>query len=411
MKCFKESRRRNQQNGPGFFPPKEVGYTLAPSPLNTRGTISGFGSQFKEMIFSPVVQVPKYPLIEEYCYLYKRSLNTSLHKKKKIVILHIHPQANKSNMVLIFSQCEDSTLGKIYPFLYDLAYMLKIDVIAYDYSGFGLSEGKPGKIYANADIEEVAVFARDCLLFRIQDIILFGHSIGSIPTLSLLSQQGWADVGGVILISPVSTFEEKNVDSYRGIMYSNCPFFIAHGMVDEVIDQKNSVVISSKLADCYVWYPKRGTHYNLLKEYRNKFYQKVKFFVGYIEQERDNREFVYNDVVVKFKRSSSSGNLLKNFEVVSNYVDEASEKKSITSSKLAFDDLSVDIQRIKTNKTKTNRDSSFSGFSVEATSAFKIEFSNPSLRSSLEISKKLTNKFKKKSSKNVLSSPKDKDPY
>ena len=70
----------------------------------------------------------------------------------------------------------------------------------YDYSGYGVSEGKPSEKNLYADIEAAWHAMRTRLGISPENIILYGQSIGTVPTVDLASKY---EVGAVILHSPL----------------------------------------------------------------------------------------------------------------------------------------------------------------------------------------------------------------
>lgn len=57
---------------------------------------------------------------------------------------------------------------------FDLAYNLKINVLAYDYAGYGQSTGKTTDINILADLEATYEFSMNQLGFKWNQIILYG---------------------------------------------------------------------------------------------------------------------------------------------------------------------------------------------------------------------------------------------
>lgn len=84
----------------------------------------------------------------------------------------------------------------------EIARELQVNLLGYDYSGYGASTGAPSVLNTFADIET-------CLAWLLQqgkqarDIILYGQSVGSGPTCHLAATT--PDLGGVILHSPLAT--------------------------------------------------------------------------------------------------------------------------------------------------------------------------------------------------------------
>ncbi|KQJ91670.1 alpha/beta hydrolase domain-containing protein 17B isoform X2 [Brachypodium distachyon] len=115
----------------------------------------------------------------------------------------------------------------------------------YDYSGYGQSSGKPSEQNTYADIEA----AYKCLIENFdakeEEIILYGQSVGSGPTVDLASRL--KRLRAVVLHSPILSGMRvmypvkrtywfdiyKNIDK---IPHVTCPVLIIHGTADEVVD-------------------------------------------------------------------------------------------------------------------------------------------------------------------------------
>ncbi|XP_056844321.1 uncharacterized protein LOC108811347 isoform X2 [Raphanus sativus] len=115
----------------------------------------------------------------------------------------------------------------------------------YDYSGYGQSTGKPSEQNTYADIEAVYKCLEETYGSKQEDVILYGQSVGSGPTLHIASRLPL--LRAVVLHSPILSglrvmyavkktywFDiYKNIDK---IPYVDCPVLIIHGTSDEVVD-------------------------------------------------------------------------------------------------------------------------------------------------------------------------------
>ena len=105
---------------------------------------------------------------------------------------------NRAKFTILFSHANAEDLGLIYEHLKTLSEVLQVNVMGYEYTGYGRSTGVPSEANCYADI--VAAFSwllKEKNLLP-SEVILFGRSIGSGPTVELASR---AEVGGVILQS------------------------------------------------------------------------------------------------------------------------------------------------------------------------------------------------------------------
>lgn len=151
---------------------------------------------------------------------------------------------------------------------------MKCDIIAYDYSGYGHSEGKPSLNTFAADIEEVCSFASNVLMINPNMMILFGMSIGSIPTIHLGINSKFKDsLRGIILLSPYSSTLFQ--DSIHSV---NCPIFLIHGKQNRITPYEYFEEIAFKIKMLFKWFPSNGNHSNIVSKYRYKFYDKLRMY-------------------------------------------------------------------------------------------------------------------------------------
>lgn len=165
--------------------------------------------------------------------------------------------------------------------------MLKCNIISFDYSGYGLSNGSPIQNEIISDYETIIGFCKNFLNIPLNNLILMGQSLGNVPLLYFCTNFNIKKIKGSILISPIS-FYEYNVNSKKkknafykdNISQLLCPIFIIHGKKDNIISINHSIELSKYIRNLCKWFPKKGTNNNIIAEYRYKFYQKIKFFVN-----------------------------------------------------------------------------------------------------------------------------------
>ncbi len=116
-------------------------------------------------------------------------------------------------------------------------------VFAYDYQGYGTSEGKPSEqaLYDDANA------AYDYLATKLQTapdhIIIFGRSVGSGPAVHIAArrpaagvvlQSGFVSAFRVLTHVPILPFDK--FPNHKDIRRVHCPVLIMHGTADGVID-------------------------------------------------------------------------------------------------------------------------------------------------------------------------------
>ncbi|KAF8081808.1 hypothetical protein N665_0866s0015 [Sinapis alba] len=174
--------------------------------------------------------------------------NVEIHKLQtrrgtEIMAMYVrHPMANST---LIYSHGNAADLGQMYELFIELSIHLKVNLMGYDYTGYGQSTGKPSEHNTYGDIEAVYKCIEETYGSKQEDVILYGQSVGSGPTLDLASRLPL--LRAVVLHSPILSglrvmyavkktywFDiYKNIDK---ITYVDCPILIIHGTLDEVVD-------------------------------------------------------------------------------------------------------------------------------------------------------------------------------
>jgi fermentation-respiration switch protein FrsA (DUF1100 family) len=185
---------------------------------------------------------------------------------KKIPAFHIECQnlGNKSPITILYSHANAEDLGCIYPWCKYLSRQLKVNIFAYDYTGYGLAtdEGRPNEAQCYADIDAAYDYLRLRMHIPASQIVLYGRSLGSGPSCYLAAETSVAQdeetVGGLILHAPfLSVFrivlesgctllgdQFPNVDYCPNIL---TPTLLIHGKVDKVVPVEHSISLYKKL--------------------------------------------------------------------------------------------------------------------------------------------------------------------
>ncbi|KAJ4798891.1 alpha/beta-Hydrolases superfamily protein [Rhynchospora pubera] len=250
-----------------FFPPTPPSY----------GVIEKEQGEVVEL-----TQVPRRSNVEA------RRLQTK--KGNGIIAMYVrHPGAK---LTLLYSHGNAADLGQMYELFVELSSHLGVNLMGYDYSGYGQSSGKPSEQNTYADIEA----AYRCLIETYcaceEDIILYGQSVGSGPTCDMGSRL--SRLRAVVLHSPIMSglrvmypvkhtywFDiYKNIDKIPSI---KCPVLVIHGTSDEVVDCSHGKQLWEHCKEKYepLWI-KGGNHCNL--ELYPEYIKHLKKFVAAIEK-------------------------------------------------------------------------------------------------------------------------------
>ncbi|XP_057949787.1 uncharacterized protein LOC131144876 [Malania oleifera] len=253
-----------------FFPPSPPSYTVVADE-------SCGGRLF----------IPEVPRREDVDVLKLRT-----RRGNEIAALHFrHPKANAT---LLYSHGNAADLGQMFELFLELTLRLRINLIGYDYSGYGQSTGKPSECNTYADIDAVYKCLQEQYGVKNEQLILYGQSVGSGPTLDLASRI--TNLRGVVLHSPILSgmrvlYPVKRTywfDIYRNIDkigLVTCPVLVIHGTADEVVDCSHGKQLWELCKEKYepLWIS-GGGHCNL--ELYPEFIKHLKKFVQMISKSK-----------------------------------------------------------------------------------------------------------------------------
>ncbi|KAL6859058.1 hypothetical protein ACP4OV_018060 [Aristida adscensionis] len=160
-------------------------------------------------------------------------------------VIAMYVRCPKARLTVLYSHGNAADLGKMYELFVELSATLHVNLMGYDYSGYGQSSGKASEANTFADIEAVYKCLLDVYETREEDIILYGQSVGSGPTLELAARLHHiravvlhcAILSGLRVMYSVKKtlwFDiYKNIDK---IPLVKCPVLVIHGTNDQVVD-------------------------------------------------------------------------------------------------------------------------------------------------------------------------------
>lgn len=161
----------------------------------------------------------------------------------KIVAFYLrNPYAR---LTLLYSHGNAADLGQLYDLFVQLKVNLRVNVMGYDYSGYGASTGKPSESNTYTDIEAVYNCLETEYGVSQENLILYGQSVGSGPTLHLAAKL--PRLRGVVLHSAILSGLRvlchvkfsfccdiyKNINKIRKV---KCPVLVIHGTDDDVVN-------------------------------------------------------------------------------------------------------------------------------------------------------------------------------
>lgn len=179
-------------------------------------------------------------------------------KSRKSSKLPRAPLAESSRRpLIIFSHGNSTDIGWMLESIRILAREWNVNFFTYEYSGYGLSSGKPSESNTFADIEAAYDFAVNVLEVDPRLIVLYGQSVGSGPTAYLAGTLAIGELGGAIfhsgIASGVRIFAPQidntpwfdlypNVDH---IKRSRTPVLVLHGRKDKEVPLLHGKMLAS----------------------------------------------------------------------------------------------------------------------------------------------------------------------
>ncbi|RXG72945.1 Protein ABHD17C [Armadillidium vulgare] len=210
---------------------------------------------------------------------------TPTSRSNKLACMFVKCCSNAKYCIL-FSHCNAADLGHMSSFYFDLGTNLNCNVFSYDYSGYGVSTGRPSEKNMYSDIDA----AWNALIKRYgispENIILYGRSIGTVPTIDLASRY---KVGGVILQSPLTSGIRVLLNTKKTCFFDafpsiekvskiTSPVLVIHGTKDNIVDFSHGLAIYEKCPNAVepLWIGGAG-HHDV--ELYSKYWERLKQFV------------------------------------------------------------------------------------------------------------------------------------
>uniref|UniRef100_A0A0K0EYV4 Hydrolase_4 domain-containing protein n=1 Tax=Strongyloides venezuelensis TaxID=75913 RepID=A0A0K0EYV4_STRVS len=211
---------------------------------------------------------------------------TELKRQPKYTFIYSHPNA---------MDLSDSVCG--FPNISDLARFLEVNFMAYDYSGYGISNGKPSEEVLKENLRTVIEYINKKKKVPINRIVLFGYSIGA--SLSAIIATEYPNLAGLILfgapasLSTVVKYQlfnsNINVDddvcgdsfnTVKAIANVDVPTLIVQSKIDKMVPHSNGFAIYKKAKNPLPPYLLSDIKHNYM-DTSAKALLKVKEFIQY----------------------------------------------------------------------------------------------------------------------------------
>ncbi|XP_055717452.1 alpha/beta hydrolase domain-containing protein 17A isoform X2 [Salvelinus fontinalis] len=196
--------------------------------------------------------------------------------------------APTARFTVLFSHGNAVDLGQMSSFYIGLGTRINCNIFSYDYSGYGVSTGKPSEKNLYADIEAAWQALRTRYGISPENIILYGQSIGTVPTVDLASRY---ECAAVVLHSPLTsgmrvafpdTKKTYCFDAFPNIEKVSkitSPVLIIHGTEDEVIDFSHGLALFERCPKAVEPLWVEGAGHNDIELY-SQYLERLRRFIG-----------------------------------------------------------------------------------------------------------------------------------
>lgn len=185
----------------------------------------------------------------------KVTMSEPIGKGVTIAMMLVKKGITATEHCILYSHGNARDLGEKMADYTDLSTKLSCDIFSYDYPGYGASTGEPSVKLLNKSIEVAYKTMTVIFGYDSSKIILYGESIGTVPTMDLASKHR---VAGVILQAPLLSAmrlvcrADKDryccdvLDSSAKIEKIHAPVLVIQGTHDEIIHCTHGKLIHKK---------------------------------------------------------------------------------------------------------------------------------------------------------------------
>jgi len=194
---------------------------------------------------------------------------------------------SKAEFTLLYSHGNAEDIGQN-RFVFERFVNQGFSVLAYDYRGYGLSEGRPSEKNAYEDAAAAYAYLTDQAGVPANKIIPFGRSLGGSlavgiaaekPVAGLILQSAFTSAYRVVTRVPIFPFDKfKNLDKIDKI---NCPILIMHGAKDGIVKPWHGKALyqAANEPKSYLMVEGAGHNDDLATIASKEYWQKIQSFI------------------------------------------------------------------------------------------------------------------------------------
>uniref|UniRef100_A0A0G4HVI8 AB hydrolase-1 domain-containing protein n=1 Tax=Chromera velia CCMP2878 TaxID=1169474 RepID=A0A0G4HVI8_9ALVE len=209
------------------------------------------------------------------------------------------PEPLSQRPLILFSHGNSADIGYQCGSLARLALQTGANILVYDYSGYGISTRLASERNTYADIRAVYAYAIKELRVPSHQIILYGQSVGSGPSIDLATDLKAQPPGGLVvhagiasgmrMFKPMKSGSKspwfdlyKNVDKLGPSL--RCPMFVMHGKKDEQVLPYHAQQLANKCPSdklWELWFVPGADHNDIELKAPEEYCHKMKAFLSF----------------------------------------------------------------------------------------------------------------------------------
>ena len=215
-------------------------------------------------------------------------------------MVHIKNANNPTNTVIFYCHGNSSCLGRLFPFIRDIAATAAVDVFALDYHGYGDIKGKPTDTNVIESVQMAYKHLTKELGVQSANIVLYGQSLGGGPVTFLACHPDYP-VGGLIVesgfASGLRTMSKNRTQLYYRDFFPSsyymgfvdCLTFIMQADDDSRMPKENSrILYKASPKNFEPFFPATGEHNDIKIKHHDEYYKRLKEFLGKVKGLRES---------------------------------------------------------------------------------------------------------------------------
>jgi abhydrolase domain-containing protein 17 len=225
-------------------------------------------------------------------------------------------QAQRTPLCIVYSHGNAESLAEMTQLVDEMSSELRQVVVCYDYGGYGQASGESSEQRCYDDVRSVFEFVVGTLAFDEAQIVLYGRSLGSGPTVDLASRlcKRGVRLAGVVLQSPIAScirvisvaasyLAVDMFKNFRKIGNVDRPLLIVHGVDDLVVPFANGDALRQRATNLWRFVPiENAGHNDIELRHWPTFIGHCTEFINFLIDEQDGHQ----DVGEAASSSSSS---------------------------------------------------------------------------------------------------------